>query len=322
MRTNMSLTIQLKTPCHEGWEKMDEQGKARFCKVCSKEVIDFTGYSDNELQHFFLQNPILVCGRFTKAQTETALHFNVAGKKKPDLIAAIAASLLTCSTISVNAAPVPLFNTPVVNAALHHQYAAKPQHDSTIISGSITDVMGTPLQQATISFGGKEYTTDEEGKFHIVLSSSEAVKGVFIFSHGDLVSEVRNYNPVMGSTTFSIRLRKEARELITMGLPIITFDFPALTISQLFKKDKINESAVLVLTNLANALRNKPNVPVSINTYYFQSKKDALHKAKKLREYLIDKQGIGEERLFIAEPQKVHTLQDANSISFTVHHGD
>lgn len=318
MRRNLSVTIQLNTPCHEDWEKMDELEKGRFCKACNKEVIDFTGYSDKALRNFFLKHPILVCGRFTKEQTGTALYFNEPGRKKPDLVAALAASVLTFYTISANAAPAPLFNTPLVNAVSHHEHGALSQNDSTIINGSITDVMGTPLQQATISFGGKKYTTDEEGKFHIVLSSSEAVKGVFIFSYGGFVNEVRNYNPVMESTNFSIRLRKEAQPIsIIIGIPSITFHFPELTTSRLFKKDRISDDAIIVLAELANTLRNHPATVININTQYLQSKKEALEKAKKLKQYLVEKEGISEERLLIKEPKKVSTKKEADMISFT-----
>lgn len=318
MGAKMSLTIQLDTPCQEDWEKMDALEKGRVCKACNKEVIDFTGYSDKELQHFFLQNSILICGRFTREQTGTALYFNGPGRKKQELLPAIAASVLAFSTISANAAPAPLFNTPVVNTVVHNLYAAEPSQDSTIISGSITDATGFPLQNATVFFQDKKYTTDEGGNFRVVLSSSEAVKGVFIFSYGDLVNEVRNYNPVMGSTTFSIRLRKKAQPLaITMGVPRITFEFPELTTSQLFKKDKISDDAIIVLAELANTLRNHPATAVNINTQYHQSKKEALGKAKKIKEYLVNKQGISDDRLLITEPLKVNTRQGADVISFT-----
>lgn len=317
MRTNLSLTIQLNTPCHEDWEKMDELERGRFCKACNKEVIDFTGYSDKALQNFFLKHPILVCGRFTQEQTGRALYFNEAVRKKTDLVAILAASALTFSTISANAAPMPLFNTPLVNAVSHHEHVAGSQNDSTIISGSITDILGTPLQQATISFGGKKYTTDEEGKFHIVLFLSEAVKGVFIFSYVGFVNEVRSYDPVMGSTNFSIRLRKEAQPIsIIIGIPRITFHFPKLTTSQLFKKDRISDDAIIVLAELANTLRNHPATVININTQYLQSKKEALEKAKKLKQYLVEKEGISEKRLLIKAPKKVNTKKEADMISF------
>ncbi len=318
MRRNLSVTIQLNTPCHEDWEKMDELEKGRFCKVCNKEVIDFTGYSDKALQNFFLKHPILVCGRFTKEQTGSALYFNEPVRKKTDLVAALAASVLTFSTISANAAPVPLFNTPLVNAVLHNEHAVRSQNDSTIISGSITDATGTPLQNATIAFGDKRYMTDEVGNFRIVLSSSEAVKGIFIFSYGELVNEVRNYNPVMGSTNFSIRLRKEAQpSSFVKGMPSIIFTFPDLVIPQLFKKGKLSDDGIMVLAELANTLRNFPTLAVNINTQYQQSKKEALEKARRLKQHLVEKQGISEDRLLIKEPKKVNTKKEVDMISFT-----
>lgn len=318
MRRNLSVTIQLNTPCHEDWEKMDELEKGRFCKACNKEVIDFTGYSDKALRNFFLKHPILVCGRFTKEQTGTALYFNEPGRKKSDLLAVLAASALTFSAIPANAAPVTLFNTPLVNNVLHHEQVAGLQNDSTIISGSITDATGTPLQNATVFFEGKKYMTDEEGQFRVVLSSSEAVKGLFIFSYVGFVNEVRNYNPVMGSANFSIRLRKEAQpSSFVQGMPSIIFTFPDLIIPRLFKKNKLSDDGIMVLAELANTLRIHPATAVNVNTQYYQSKKEALDKAKKLKHYLVEKEGISEDRLLIKEPKKVNTPKEADIISFT-----
>jgi hypothetical protein len=47
---------------------MTATGQGRFCNACSKEVIDFTAWSDAALYRFFAKNKGGVCGRFLNTQ--------------------------------------------------------------------------------------------------------------------------------------------------------------------------------------------------------------------------------------------------------------
>jgi len=62
------LEIQINDPCHENWENMSLADKGRFCDVCSKVVVDFTSYSDEQLLDYFSSRQNgreKLCGRFT-----------------------------------------------------------------------------------------------------------------------------------------------------------------------------------------------------------------------------------------------------------------
>ena len=56
--------ISIPEPCHEDWSKMTPTEKGRYCKACSKEVIDFTHFSNEALHKRITQGESL-CGRFT-----------------------------------------------------------------------------------------------------------------------------------------------------------------------------------------------------------------------------------------------------------------
>lgn len=64
------LKISIPTPCHEDWNKMTPGETGRHCSSCAKSVIDFTGMSDEEVKHFFINKKASehVCGRFKQTQ--------------------------------------------------------------------------------------------------------------------------------------------------------------------------------------------------------------------------------------------------------------
>lgn len=72
-----SMILKIAEPCHENWENMLEAEKGRFCNVCSKDVVDFTHYSDAEIIDYFEQlkskPSASICGRFKAKQIEVPL---------------------------------------------------------------------------------------------------------------------------------------------------------------------------------------------------------------------------------------------------------
>src|SRR4051794_13759597 len=57
-------------PCHEDWDKMTTAAKGRFCESCSKNVVDFSLMTDNEVLNYFKNNSGKVCGRFANDQLQ------------------------------------------------------------------------------------------------------------------------------------------------------------------------------------------------------------------------------------------------------------
>ena len=59
--------IAIPEPCEEDWDKMTPNKNGRFCRSCSKNVVDFTNMLPDEIQVYF-QKHNNVCGRFKKSQ--------------------------------------------------------------------------------------------------------------------------------------------------------------------------------------------------------------------------------------------------------------
>lgn len=65
-------TITIPKPCHEDWNAMTPTEKGKFCKSCSKTVVDFTKLSTYEIQDFIHENKNnAVCGHFKQTQLDS-----------------------------------------------------------------------------------------------------------------------------------------------------------------------------------------------------------------------------------------------------------
>jgi len=66
-----NMNIAINKPCHEDWNKMTLNDKGAFCAVCTKDVMDFSNKTVQEIKDFF-SKPIKgkVCGRFKEEQLE------------------------------------------------------------------------------------------------------------------------------------------------------------------------------------------------------------------------------------------------------------
>ncbi|HXD91951.1 MAG TPA: hypothetical protein VNX01_01995 [Bacteroidia bacterium] len=63
------MNIQINEPCHENWQDMTPNQQGAFCKVCNKNVVDFSKKSITEIKSFFAEKAEgKICGRFEKKQ--------------------------------------------------------------------------------------------------------------------------------------------------------------------------------------------------------------------------------------------------------------
>jgi hypothetical protein len=70
MKTNYSISIP--KPCHEDWSKMTPNEKGRFCKSCSKTVVDFTTMNVKEVQAYIHNNKNQrICGHIKQSQLDS-----------------------------------------------------------------------------------------------------------------------------------------------------------------------------------------------------------------------------------------------------------
>ena len=70
MSTHYSISIP--KPCHEDWSKMTPNEKGRFCKSCTKTVVDFTKMSPDSIQDYLHNNKNQpICGHIKQSQLDS-----------------------------------------------------------------------------------------------------------------------------------------------------------------------------------------------------------------------------------------------------------
>jgi hypothetical protein len=94
------LKISIPEPCSENWEAMHPVSgtTARHCDSCVKNVVDFTGFSDSQLNAYVREEGVKICGRFRPDQLGRPLRAASKPTSNPLRIAATAAGLMLAAS--------------------------------------------------------------------------------------------------------------------------------------------------------------------------------------------------------------------------------
>jgi TonB-dependent SusC/RagA subfamily outer membrane receptor len=156
--------ISLNNPCHEDWETMTPTERGKFCSNCSKEVIDFSNATDNEIIKFIeASKGKLFCGQFEATQLNRWLEQTELKRTNPALYRWLLGLLLLTSTQTVIAQ----------DNRNHVQIEAKEKNPKScgvgIVKGFVFDTLGKPVYHASIRLVGSDTSklTDENGGFSI-----------------------------------------------------------------------------------------------------------------------------------------------------------
>lgn len=185
------LKVSIPEPCHENWTKMTPTTKGKFCSVCTKDVVDFTSKSDEEIVKYNLKYKN-VCGRFYSSQLDRKL---IISRKERNHWLSYAASLLFPFALFSQEVKSEFQKLPKIEqintstftslniGSLHKQGKIAPtiQNDSITVKGVITDDTGLPLLGASIVIKGTTTgkTADFDGNFTI-----KAKKGdILVYSY-------------------------------------------------------------------------------------------------------------------------------------------
>lgn len=70
----MQYSIEIPKPCHESWEDMTPEDQGRHCAQCRKTVVDFSGWSNEDILQYMQQRQgQRVCGRFRAEQVNVPI---------------------------------------------------------------------------------------------------------------------------------------------------------------------------------------------------------------------------------------------------------
>jgi hypothetical protein len=312
MQHSTPLSISIQSPCNQNWETMTPDGKGKFCSNCNKTIIDFSRLTDTELYQY-LQSPNSIhCGRFHNSQLDRPIIPVSVKPKRPwyaiykPVAAALAFFMLKYSAAATDKKEIATTFSP-------NNYS-KTEKGPIIISGTVRHQNGQPLENAKILLGDRLVaTTDKEGRYAFELKEYDMKSYMLTISYEGLTSTVRSYHPSMLSTSYDITLIEYDENCCrTMGIARIHKIAPVeIFFSERKKEFKTFDDEIKQhLATLAVELKNHPEVNVVIVA---QSGSSALNRTRqeKLKGYLVETEGIAEERIrFAAEMTSDRMLQD------------
>lgn len=179
-----SFSLNLSNPCSEKWETFSPTDRGAFCSSCSKEVIDFTSMSDQQIIDHFKSRPKNTCGKLRPDQFK---HYRIQSDSinpgwklwKAGLVAIALASLTKPSSAQEKKPKSPTEQNS--NERLHSDNIPAPKKFD--VKGFVYDENNSPLPGLTIvRYGTNNQTyTDADGKFVFSgLSSGDTLGFMFI----------------------------------------------------------------------------------------------------------------------------------------------
>lgn len=319
LNNQISFQIKLDNPCQEYWDTKTPEPTRRHCKKCNKTVVDMTLWSELDFLNYFKNNSNTLCGRLYEEQiNQTIEKVNTLYPKQKRFkkLYALLLSLFIFNKISTATSQ----NNDAIEIIDTKEYLIN--HWEIIkISGTVTNEHSEKLLKVRIEFNNQIYFTDAEGKFEIKTELSDLSNGLIVFTYERLSKEVRNYNVVMNSTIYEIQMHQPRLGRRSFAGGITASFFSSSSMNENFvtiSKSTLDLTTKKTLDDFAMILRSNPNFIVDLQTFITSPKykKQALTKALLVKKYLVEINGIDDERLMIVEPKKLDKIIDKNKVYF------
>ena len=229
-----TFQLEIKSPCHENFDKMIPNSNGSFCSSCVKNVIDLSTKSDVEISKFMskVKDKNSICVRLNSSQLET--NFDVLESPKNynfKYAVAVAASVLLTSSLIAQKKQVP--KDTIETTRKQNKIVGEPayiEHKSQTISfifkGKLLDkTTNKPLNTedfpniTIIVFGGTKSVkvNPETGVFSIPITIDENTKNLSVTILRDGMQLIKQ---------ISFTKEKNSNGIFTHDIIIDTEEFP------------------------------------------------------------------------------------------------
>jgi hypothetical protein len=160
------MAISIPKPCSESWQNMTPTQKGAFCALCSKEVVDFTQMTKQEIVDYLAANK-KACGRFETVQLQQLNKIERSSFKWPSIIS-------LASILAISAPITTLGQEPTMQLSDKHKQASEesihPSNDDYVPIRGIVTENGKPLPAVKIAIIGTEIKaeTDFDGNYSLL----------------------------------------------------------------------------------------------------------------------------------------------------------
>ncbi|WP_343524432.1 hypothetical protein [Pedobacter sp.] len=214
--------ISIAEPCLQNWDEMEKGAGFNFCKACSKNVIDFSGYTNAEIIQILANSGTSVCGRLSQSQlNQLNLHLSIVPTTNRNWMKYLGVLAIGMS-IFVMDAKAEKINTPVeIAKTIYNKTDDKKPVVPKKIYGYVIGADHKPAAGIRLSILDTKYAamTDKNGRYEILLDHN------FDSSKNQLVVESAQYTGLLildfsSAKQNDIKLKKA--ESIIMGRIMMT----------------------------------------------------------------------------------------------------
>ncbi|WP_145855921.1 carboxypeptidase-like regulatory domain-containing protein [Pedobacter suwonensis] len=174
---NKIIEVTIPEACTENWDEMGQCEGFRFCKACSKNVIDFSGYTNTEIINVLANAGSAVCGRMSQSQlNQLNYRLTIVPTKNRNWMKYLCVLAIGASVLNHNAEaaivvkPVELFRTaynpqkekaeePVILRKVYGFMFSS--HNNVPIAGLKLRLKGTNLTAVTDKNGRYEFKIND-----------------------------------------------------------------------------------------------------------------------------------------------------------------
>ncbi|MFH6602278.1 carboxypeptidase-like regulatory domain-containing protein [Maribacter algicola] len=215
----MKNALRITQPCSEKFESFAPTSNGGFCRLCAKEVIDFTNMPEPELIAFFNNRTTDTCGRFKSTQLKTYRTSAMNRTNKGFFarsMAIIGLSILSLGNLTA------LHAQDYASTETEIQVSKKSLDTNGIslqeytVKGTVLDEMNEPLSGVNVVLKGtaEGVVTDLDGKFEFPRNLE--VGNILVFSF--LGYETKEYIvPESDSPVLDITITFDTVDVELMG---------------------------------------------------------------------------------------------------------
>ncbi|TBO43908.1 peptidase associated/transthyretin-like domain-containing protein [Pedobacter kyonggii] len=193
MKTRIN-EVTIAEPCLQNWDEMEKGVGFNFCKACSKNVIDFSGYTNAEIIGVLANSGSSVCGRLSQTQlNQLNYHLSIVPTSNKNWIKYIGVLAIGMSVFIMEASATnfkaPIEITRSINNGIDDKKPTVPKKIyGYVIGADNKPAIGIKL---TIADTRLFSTTDKNGRYEITLDDK------FDVSKNKLVVESLQYHAIL-----------------------------------------------------------------------------------------------------------------------------
>lgn len=212
------LQLNIDTPCSENW-KIFPKTVSGFtvtghCASCSRNVIDFTSWSDERIKNYFKARPQNVCGRLASSQLKAYKLDKNNRKPSNGILTALLSILLLFATRLTEAQMQKRETTDTEQVERLPAYNRIPERDLAPITGKVIDEEGYSLPGVNIIQKGINNGTisNINGEFSITLIKNKPVE-TLVFAFIGLETEEKIINTDHSNEYLQVTMKLDTIQL-------------------------------------------------------------------------------------------------------------